>query len=118
MGERGAMTQYHWRQLRMTGTSHLFAISGLHVSLVYGFAFFLASWFWRWTFLLRSLWPAQKFAASVALLGAAAYAWLAGFSVPTQRALLMLVLRSPFSWRRALTLAQGICGTPWSVLCF
>ena len=118
MGERGAMTQYHWRQLRMTGTSHLFAISGLHVSLVYGFAFFLAGWFWRLTFLPRRLWPAQKFAALVALPCAAAYAWLAGFSVPTQRALLMLgFVVAVFLAGRTLTLSQGIAAAMVIVLC-
>lgn len=117
MGERGGMEPYHWQQLRMTGTSHLFAISGLHVGLVYGLVFFIARWFWRWSFLPLRSWPAQKFAALAALPAAAAYAWLAGFSVPTQRALLMLsFFAAVFLSGRTVTLLYGIAAALLVVL--
>ena len=119
MGERGAMQKYHWQQLRMTGTSHLFAISGLHVGLVYGFAFFLFLRLWRHSFLLLHSWPAQKFAALMALAAAAAYAWLAGFSIPTQRALLMLsFVAAVFLLGRTITLLHGIAAALLLVVCF
>ena len=118
MGERGAMKEHHWRQLRMTGTSHLFAISGMHIALVYGFVFFFATWLWRWTFLPLKAWPAQKFAALAALLPAIAYAWLAGFSLPTQRALLMLGLIVVVVLNgRTITLPQGIAFAAGIVVC-
>lgn len=88
-GERSAMTADEWEVFRATGTGHLVAISGLHVGLVAGLLFLLARRLsGRWN--LR--WPAPRLAAFVALTGACLYAALAGFSLPTQRALVMLVV--------------------------
>ena len=92
IGERGSMSSEHWRILTATGTNHLMAISGLHI----GFIAFLAFW------LMRIIWPlggptslflASPYAAMLsALVCAAVYAALAGFAIPTQRALAMLVV--------------------------
>jgi len=90
IGQRDGVSQDDWRVLQRTGTGHLLAISGLHVGLVslfvYGFLFFL----WR-------LWPAgclwvnaHSFALFFACLVALFYCALAGFSIPTQRAAIML----------------------------
>jgi competence protein ComEC len=89
-GERGAIRHRQWRLLRATGTSHLVAISGLHIGLVSGLVFLLASWGWRRTLLPLTLWPASQVAAIAAWLAAAAYSLLAGWSLPTQRALIMV----------------------------
>ena len=73
-----------------TGTRHLFAVSGLHINLVFAFFFLIIQWLWSRLLLAKTQYPA----ASAALLGAlplaACYAFLAGFSLPTQRALIML----------------------------
>jgi competence protein ComEC len=68
------------------------AISGLHIGLVAGLAFWLARRIWMRSAWLCGLWPASRGAALAALLAAAAYAALAGFSLPTQRALIMLAV--------------------------
>ncbi|GAB4507828.1 MAG: DNA internalization-related competence protein ComEC/Rec2 [Sulfuricaulis sp.] len=88
---RGLSTE-QWQVLRRTGTLHLVAISGLHISLIAGVVFFLARWLWALpgTTVLRL--PAPQFGAVCALLAAAFYAALAGFVVPTQRALIMLTV--------------------------
>lgn len=39
MGERSGITQQQWQVFRATGTSHLVAISGLHIGLLAGFVF-------------------------------------------------------------------------------
>jgi competence protein ComEC len=77
--------------MQSTGTAHLMAISGLHVGLAAGAGLALA------TFVVR-LWPGglllaprSHWGALGALLAAAGYAALAGFSIPTQRALFMLM---------------------------
>ena len=92
IGERGGINDAQWALLLATGTNHLMAISGLHIGLVAGMVYFLFHWLWR-----RSphccLWLAAPRAAAIAAIAAAvAYAALAGFSVPTQRAMLMLAL--------------------------
>ncbi|KVN18747.1 MULTISPECIES: DNA internalization-related competence protein ComEC/Rec2 [unclassified Burkholderia] len=82
------------RILRDTGTSHLVAISGLHVGMVGGLCAWLAGGFWRRSGYVGRNWPlvvsAQKVAALGAIAGGAGYAALAGFNVPAQRAWWML----------------------------
>jgi competence protein ComEC len=90
LGDRSGISRGQWRVLTRTGTNHLLAISGLHIGLVAGIAFALTCWLWP---LLgrAALWlPAPRVAAIVAFLAAAVYALLAGLTVPTQRALIMV----------------------------
>jgi len=77
--------------LQKTGTSHLLAISGLHVGMVAGLVFFIARQGWS---LLGDpqRWPAPRVAAACSIIAALAYALLAGFQVPAQRALVMVSL--------------------------
>ena len=80
-----------WRVFNATGTTHLVAISGLHVTLFALLAFSVARLAWRW------LAPAlrvqrETFALLAGLAAAGGYALLAGFSVPTQRTWLMLAV--------------------------
>jgi competence protein ComEC len=91
-GDSRGLSAEQWQVLRRTGTMHLIAISGLHISLIAGIVFFLARRLWSLpgTTVLRL--PAPMFAAACALLSACLYAALAGFVIPTQRALIMLAV--------------------------
>jgi len=91
-GDRRAITSQQWSVLQTTGTSHLMAISGLHVGLVAGIAFFLFRFLFSAVPHLPLFVPSHKAAAVVAMLCAAFYSLMAGFSLPTQRALLMLTV--------------------------
>ncbi|NKB37156.1 MAG: DNA internalization-related competence protein ComEC/Rec2 [Gammaproteobacteria bacterium] len=90
LGDRSALDNEEWRVLRSTGTSHLLAISGLHIGLVAGISFFLTRWLWPLGGITSILIPAPRMAAVAAILAAVLYAAMAGFSIPTQRALIML----------------------------
>lgn len=90
VGDRSGIDPRQWEIFAATGTSHLMAISGLHVGLVSGLVFVLIRWAWPRLSLLCRFWPAAKAAAFGALLAASGYAALAGFSLPTRRALIML----------------------------
>lgn len=90
LGERGQMAQEQWQRLQATGTNHLVAISGLHIGLIAGASFFISRWLWSRTLGRRVALAAPRFAAVVAWLAALFYAALAGFSIPTQRALVMV----------------------------
>ena len=92
IGDRQAMTDEQWQVLLKTGTNHLMAISGLHIGLVAGLCFFLGRWCWSRSVRLIHWWPAPKAAAIAAIMGATYYSFLAGFSIPTQRALIMVVV--------------------------
>ena len=89
LGARHEMDPQMWEQFARTGTSHLVAISGLHVGLVAGGVY----WLTRWLLLpfYRSL-SLHKAAWFMALLAAVSYAALSGFGVPSRRAVVMLGL--------------------------
>lgn len=91
-GDRRAISSQQWSVLQSTGTSHLMAISGLHVGLVAGIAFFLFRILFAAVPQLPLLVPSHTMAAVMAMIFAAFYSLMAGFSLPTQRALLMLAV--------------------------
>ncbi|MGH8398584.1 MAG: DNA internalization-related competence protein ComEC/Rec2 [Gammaproteobacteria bacterium] len=91
VGDRSGIDVEQWRVFQNTGTAHLVAISGLHIGLVAGLVFLLMRFFWRRSAWLCARLPAPIASALMALLLASLYAAMAGFSVPTQRALIMLV---------------------------
>ncbi|MFK8028141.1 MAG: DNA internalization-related competence protein ComEC/Rec2 [Gammaproteobacteria bacterium] len=91
-GERESIQAEQWQVLRNTGTSHLLAISGLHLSAISVVVFFLSNRLVRCSARLCERMPSQSIAAVFAMLAAAFYAYLAGFSLPTQRALIMVVI--------------------------
>ena len=95
LGDRGLIAPETWQVLRRTGTNHLLAVSGLHIGLAAGLAWWAIRWLWSLATLACPccLWlPAQRCATLVAIPAALGYALLAGFSVPTQRALIMLTV--------------------------
>ena len=92
VGWRANIPPERWELLRDTGTNHLVAISGLHIGLLAGFAFALVNWSWRRLPGLPLYWPAPRAAAAAAIAAAGGYAALAGFALPTQRALIMLAV--------------------------
>jgi competence protein ComEC len=115
IGDRSAITPGDWKVLRDTGTSHLMAISGLHISLVAGLLFWAGRFLWAHAGHVAEVVPAKKIAALVAMTGALLYALLAGFGIPARRALVMVtvvMLAVVFSSRsnlvRALCLAALI----------
>lgn len=90
VGDRGGMSADQWRVLLRTGTIHLLAISGLHIGLVAGFGFVAGLVLTR-LLGIGLLWlPAPRAAAVLSIAAALTYALLAGFTVPTQRAGVMV----------------------------
>ncbi|MGI1678111.1 MAG: DNA internalization-related competence protein ComEC/Rec2 [Cellvibrionaceae bacterium] len=93
IGDNSFISQKQWDLLRSTGTSHLMAISGLHIGLIATFGF----WF---GILIRALLSLRfsftriiyYFPTLFSVLFAVCYAALAGFALPTQRALIMVVV--------------------------
>ncbi|MGB1580272.1 MAG: DNA internalization-related competence protein ComEC/Rec2 [Nevskiales bacterium] len=90
LGERSEISTQHWQVLRRAGVSHLLAISGLHIGLIAGFAYFLLSLIWRLGPNLNQYLPAVQAGSLAAALAGLGYAALAGFSLPTIRAVSML----------------------------
>lgn len=93
IGHRGYLTDQHWQTLRATGTIHLVAISGLHLGLVALGAGLVAR-------RLALSAPAHRVSERnrrtagfvLVLLCCLFYALVAGFTVPTRRALIMVLV--------------------------
>ena len=102
LGDRSLIRNHARDTLIRTGTNHLLAISGLHIGLVAGLLYLLAWRLWSVGGILPLYIPAPRIAMVAAILGAASYAVLAGLSIPTQRALIMVtvVMLGLFSHRR------------------
>jgi competence protein ComEC len=110
LGEHHSLTPDDWRVLQATGTVHLMVISGLHVALVATLGFGLGALLVRLGLsvgvLPASAWPYRLVPALLGVSLASLYALLAGFAVPTQRALLAVVLLN-IAW------AVGVKYSPW-----
>lgn len=92
LGERQGISAENWQVLRNTGTNHLMAIAGLHIGFMAGFIFLLVSTLWQCVPRLPLRLPAQHAGAIAALFITFIYSALAGFSIPTQRAAIMLTV--------------------------
>ncbi len=90
LGEQQGISPEQWTILNKTGVGHLISISGSHVSVLAGLCFILllkmAGFFPK---LLLHI-PAHRWAAVGSMLLTLFYALLAGFSIPTQRACIMV----------------------------
>ncbi|WP_050469290.1 DNA internalization-related competence protein ComEC/Rec2 [Herbaspirillum chlorophenolicum] len=129
MGDQRGISQSDWSIFNRTGIGHLMAISGLHITMLAALCGGLASWLWRRSFFtgaqLPLLLPAQKVAVIAGMLTAVLYVLLAGFGVPAQRTLYMLVVVGMAFWSGrimrvsvVLCLALGLVLLldPWSLM--
>lgn len=89
VGDRSPINNEHWDTLIRTGTNHLMAISGLHIGLAAAFGYWLVRRLVPVA--LMKVLPAQQLSMMAGLAVAVIYALLAGLSIPTQRALIMLI---------------------------
>lgn len=129
VGDQRAIPQSDWQVFNRTGVSHLISISGLHITMIAGMFALAAGALWRRSFFtdrqLPLLLPAQKVAALAGAVAALLYVLLAGFGVPAQRTLYMLVVVALALWLGRITsitcvlcLALGVVVLidPWAVL--
>lgn len=89
-GKRRHLTEPQKARLQRTGTGHILAISGLHVGIVALWAMLIGQGAWALSPRLSASVAPLQFACIFAFCAISAYAWLTGFSLPTQRAWLML----------------------------
>jgi len=92
IGEKSSISNKQWQVLTTTGTSHLMAISGLHVGLAAMFAYVLTRRIVP-SYVAKRV-PIQHVSLVVGLMVALLYALIAGLSIPTQRAIIMLSVLS------------------------
>ncbi len=89
VGARQHVSREQWDRYAISGTSHLMAISGLHIGLAASAAFLFARG-------LAGIFPgignAHLASMVLAVVAACAYAVVSGLGVPAQRAALMLLI--------------------------
>lgn len=93
-GVRSEITDEQWKIIRNTGTNHLFAISGLHLAFIASIIYWLVRFIFSRIPYAALYIPTPKIASAITLLSILFYSALAGFAIPTQRALLMLSVYS------------------------
>lgn len=124
VGDQSGIAAPQWRLFWRSGIGHLISISGLHITMVAGLFAWAAGWLWRRSAVLMLAVPAQRIAVLAGALAALLYAALAGFSVPTQRTVYMLMVVAAawwFGWRTApsyvlsAALFAVVLLDPWAV---
>lgn len=97
VGEQSALPAAAWQIFRPLGLNHLVSISGLHV----GMLAMLAAWLCGKCLLYLPIRVYQPwiYTRCTAVLTAIIYSALAGFAVPTQRSMLMIIILA-LTWRR------------------
>lgn len=105
-GDRSAIKEETSVAFREAGLGHLLAISGLHMSLVGGLAFFIASLLFSMIPAIGARMDARKPAAIIGLIVSFSYLMISGATAPTQRAFIMLglIFLAVLLGRRALSI--------------
>lgn len=90
-GDRSGMSEQHKQLLNQTGTAHLMAISGMHISLAAGLGWLIG----RACQLVMPSWCIGfRFPLFCALVMASGYTWLSGSNPPALRAMFALIIWS------------------------
>ncbi len=92
VGDRGGIAESTQDAMRASGLAHMLAISGLHMALVAGTAFWLIRALLALSAGLALNYPIKKWAAAGALAIAAVYLGISGAGIATQRAFVMLAI--------------------------
>ncbi|MFZ6817383.1 DNA internalization-related competence protein ComEC/Rec2 [Undibacterium sp. Ji22W] len=129
VGDQRDIAPADWSVFNRTGIGHLISISGLHITMIAGLFAGLLHFLWRHSFFTRAqlplLIPAQKIAVLAGVIAAVVYVALAGFGVPAQRTLWMLIVLAIALWTNrapdsvqvlGLALAIVVLIDPWAVL--
>lgn len=125
IGDDSQISRADWQLFVDSGINHLVSISGLHITMLASLGYLFIGWLWRlwprWALYVPSTLAASTGGALVAIV----YAALAGFSIPTQRTLYMLLTvfvmlslkqRMPFSWLLSIAMWVVLLLDPWAVL--
>ncbi|MCE9507579.1 MAG: ComEC family competence protein [Alphaproteobacteria bacterium] len=115
-GEDQDISKETYSAIRTAGIAHLIAISGLQVTLVTGFFFFLVRALLASVPYIALRWPVKKITAFIAMCGAIFYMLLIGSSISAERSVIMVCVvmtaimldRDPFTLRLAAFAAAAV----------
>jgi competence protein ComEC len=117
VGLQDALSPSQWRALARSGTTHLMAISGMHIGMVAAIAAWLAGAIQRSRQRRGALGTTRDAAVRAGVTAAIGYSALAGWSVPTQRtALTILLVALVLGARRRIVAWHGLALAAAAVL--
>lgn len=91
LGDKSALGQSEWELLQQSGTVHLVVISGLHIGIICFLGYLAAALLQRIVLrLMPETIDLRGLRVLLAIGAGVSYAAFAGFSIPTQRALIMV----------------------------
>ncbi|HEX9207749.1 MAG TPA: DNA internalization-related competence protein ComEC/Rec2 [Steroidobacteraceae bacterium] len=109
VGLQDAVSREQWLTLSRSGTSHLMAISGLHIAMVAALAAWAGGRLQRWRQKRGATGAQRDVAVVTGAVAALIYSLLAGWSVPTQRTMVMIALGAiALLSRRRVGVADGL----------
>jgi competence protein ComEC len=109
VGLQDALSREQWQVLARSGTSHLMAISGLHIAMVAAVFAWLGGAVQRVRQRYGAMGAQRDAAVLAGLLASLGYSLLAGWSVPTQRTMVMIAGgAAALLLRRRVGVADGL----------
>jgi competence protein ComEC len=107
IGDTSHVDKAQWQRMQQTGTSHLIAISGLHVGFLAIVGYWCGLLIGKLMQLMKWQLPAQRWAYSCAIVFSAFYSALAGFNIPTLRTFIMIAVFYLMAfWYRSVRLSH------------
>lgn len=103
-GDKSGIALQTKQTMQRTGTSHLLAISGMHIGLVSAFTYAVIHWFFGWVLLIESMNKHMlgRWTHRMALFGAMSvaifYGYQVGWPASAQRAVLMVCIFCIGKW--------------------
>ena len=125
LGDQGSIPAADWAIYRATGVAHLMSISGLHITMFAWGIGLLVRALWRRSRYLMRLAPTPVAARCFGVAAALAYAIFAGWGIPAQRTVMMLLLvalltgsarRWPWPMILLFTATVVCAWDPWAML--
>ena len=118
--DKSLMSVSNKKSIKELGIAHLFAISGLHIGLLFIFSFVIFNGLLKKLLPGRLLgWFSWRLVNTLGFFVCIGYGYISGFSLPTQRALLMLFLGIlMLSSKRKVSLLDLLVLCFWFMLLF
>ena len=109
VGLQDALSREQWQVLARSGTSHLMAISGMHIAMVGAVFAWLGAWVQRQRQKRGATGTRRDAAVLAGFVASLVYSLLAGWSVPTQRTMVMIACgAAALALRRRVGIADGL----------
>lgn len=92
VGDKSLIYENDYENIRISGLSHMFAVSGLHLTLISIISFFAIRYTFSYFALISQKYNIKKFAAVIVLIAALFYLFITGLQISAIRAYIMISL--------------------------